>query len=361
MKILLVNSEYGFRGGEFQTAALAAGLSDHGIEVHVATVKGSRLAREVGGIIQVHRFTFEGFPLWTPIRLGRLIKGAGFDLVHAQTSRAHTNARIAMRWLDNAPPLVVSRRVAFETSGGFLSRRKYLSGVAHYLPISEAAAMSLRSAGVPDERMTIIPSGVNVDLFRDAGGDVSLLHRWGVSGRKAVVGTVAALEKEKGLDVLVRSAGIVLQGRNDCMFVILGEGAERGRLERQIKRSGLEGRVILAGPVERLEKVLPLFTLFVLPSLEEGMSTSLVAALAARRAVVATRTGGIPEVAGCGEALLVPPGDDEALAGAIVRLLDDPEGRDRLAEKGSERAGEFDLEKTVDSTIAIYLSLVRRR
>lgn len=359
MKVLLVNSERGFRGGEFQTAALAAGLSERGIEVHVAAAEGSRLIREIGNMVPVHRFTFERVPLWTPIGLGRLIKRIGFELVHAQTSRAHTHTLIAMRLLRDAPPLVVSRRVAFATSGGFPGRKKYLSGVAHYLPISEAAAKSLRSVGVPDERMTIIPSGVKVSAFRDARGEESLLARWGAGGRKNVVGTVAAFEREKGLDVLVKAAGLVLSERENCVFVILGEGTERKRLEKQINRSGLEGRVVLADPVEQLEMALPLFTLFVLPSLEEGMSTSLVAALAAGRAVVATRTGGIPEVVEGGAAVLVTPGDEKALAEAIMGLLDDPESRYRLAERGRQRAVEFDIEQTIDATLDIYRSLVR--
>lgn len=356
MRILLVNSERGFRGGEFQTAALATGLSERGIEVHVAAAEGSRLAREIEGTITVHRFGFEILPLWTPIGLGRLIRRIGADIVHAQTSRAHTHARAALALLGGSPPLVVSRRVAFMTSGGFLGRWKYLSGVARYLPISEAAAKSLRSAGVEEDRMTIIPSGVDVSLFRDAAGDESLLHLWGVSGGRAIVGTVAALEREKGLDVLLEAAGIVLDEREDCVFVILGEGRERRRLERKIERLGLGGRVILADPVKHLEKALPLFTIFALPSLEEGMSTSLVAAMAAGRAIVATRTGGIPEITG--DSPLATPGDREELAGMITGLLDDPIARERLAESGRERAREYDIERTIDSTVALYHSLL---
>ncbi len=361
MRVLLVNSERGFRGGEFQTAALAEGLSERGIEVLVAAAERSRLAEEIVGSVPVHRFTFEAVPIWTPIGLGRLVKRSGADIVHAQTSRAHTHAWVAARSARDAPPLVVSRRVAFETSGGFLGRKKYLSGVAHYMPISEAAARSLRSIGVPEGRMTIVPSGVKVRNFQDARGDESLIGRWGAVGRRHIVGVVAALEREKGLDVLVRAAGLVLRRRDDCAFVIMGEGRERRRLETLIARSGLGGRVLLADPVKGLERVLPLFTIYVLPSLEEGMSTSLVAALAAGRPVVATRTGGITEVVGDGEALLVPPGDAGELAGAIAGLLEDPGLRNSLAERGRKRAEDFDIERTIDATLAIYRSLVGDR
>ena len=361
MRILLVNSERGFRGGEFQTAALAEGLSGRGIEVHVAAACRSPLAREIEGSVPVHGFAFETLPLWTPIGLRGLIRRSEIDLVHAQTSRAHTHAWMAARSLRDAPPLVVSRRVAFETSGGVLGRRKYLSGVAHYIPISEAAAGSLRSIGVPDERITIVPSGVKLETFLDARGDESLLERWGLAGGGNIVGVVAALEREKGLDFLVRAAGVVLDKHEDCAFVIMGEGSERGRLKDLIGRSGLGGRVVVAEPVKELERVLPLFTVYALPSLQEGMSTSLVAAMVAGRPVVATRAGGIPEVTGEEGAVLVPPGDAGALAGALNRLLEDPGLRGRVAGRGKARAMAFDIERTIDATVGIYRSLVEGR
>ena len=359
MRILLVNSERGFRGGEFQTAALAKGLVERGIETHIAAARGSELARRMEGLMPVHRFRFERIPIKTPFGLRRLVGHAGVDLVHAQTSGAHSHVRIALIGLDDAPPLVVSRRVAFHTSGGLAGRLKYRSGVTRFIPISEAAARSLRNAGVPDDRMTIIPSGVDVSLLRGATGDRRLLGEWGVGEGSAVVGTVAALESEKGLDVLVEAAGLVMRSQDDSLFVILGEGKERRRLERLIADAGLVGRVVLGGPAERLERALPLFTIFVLPSLEEGMSTSLAAAMAAGRPVVATKTGGIPEVVGERAALLVPPGDSSALAEAISRLLDDPIERERLSVAGSERGRMFDIERTIESTIALYRSLLR--
>lgn len=361
MRILLVNSERGFRGGEFQTAALADGISARGIEVHIAAASRSRLAGEVEGRIPLHRFTFENVPLWTPIGLGLLVRKIGADLVHAQTSRAHTHAWLAMRSLRDPPPLIVSRRVAFAPSGGFLGRMKYRSVVDHYLPISEAAAAGLRSVGVPDDRMTIIPSGVRIAAFDHVTGDETLLHGWGADAGRVIIGTVAALEREKGLDVLVESAGILLGERRDCIFVIMGEGRERGRLERKIERSGLAGRVVIAEMPDHLERALPLFTLFVLPSLAEGMSTSLVAAMAAGKAIVASRVGGIPEVVGEDAAVLVPPGDAKALAGAIDALLSDPGRRSLLGERAARKVVTFDLERTIEDTIDIYRSLLRGR
>jgi glycosyltransferase involved in cell wall biosynthesis len=358
MRVLLANSERGFRGGEFQTAALARGLVSRNIEVLVAVARGSLLGRELEGKVPVHSLGYETIPVSTPLTLCRLMRAFHPHVVHAQTSRAHTHLWIAGRLLRSAPPLVVSRRVAFSTAGRFLEKLKYGTGIAHYIPISQAAAASLHSAGVPDEMMTVVPSGVDVDVFRRAIGNDSLRDRWGVKPGTSIVGTVAALEREKGLEVLVEAAAIVMQRRSDCTFIILGEGKGGKKLAALIEEGGLEGRVIMARPAELLEEALPLFDLFVLPSLEEGLSTSLIAALAAGRPVIASRTGGIPEVIDEGNGILVPPNNAAVLADAIDGLLDDPLQREYFSLSGPRRAADFDIERTVESTIAVYRSVI---
>jgi glycosyltransferase involved in cell wall biosynthesis len=360
MRILLANSERGFRGGEFQTAALAVGLLDREMDVCVAVARDSRLDSELTGKVPVQRFGFETIPLSTPFMLRRLLREFKPQLIHAQTSTAHTHAWIASRLLRDAPPLVVSRRVAFSTSGGPLGKLKYGPGVAHYIPISRAAAVSLLSSGVPEERMTIVPSGVDVDLFGHADGDGTLRDLWGVRPGTSIIGTIAALEREKGLEVLIEAARIVIQHRRDCTFVILGEGKDWKRLGDLIEKAGLAGKVILARDEVRIDKALPLFDLFVLPSLEEGLSTSLIAALACGRPVIASRTGGIPEVVDDECAILVPPGDAELLAEAIAELLDDTLRRESFGLAGRRKAADFGIELMIERTIEVYRYVMER-
>ena len=110
----------------------------------------------------------------------------------------------------------------------------------------------------------------------------------------------------------------------DARFVIFGEGELRPALEEQIKRKHLERHVFLAGFRPDVLELLKGIDLFALSSLQEGLCTSLVDAMAASKAAVATRVGGVPEVVAERETgLLVPPRDHEALADGIITLLKD--------------------------------------
>jgi glycosyltransferase involved in cell wall biosynthesis len=354
MRVLLANSERGLRGGERQTLALAAGLRERGCDVRIAVAGNADLIRELEGQIPYTVFRFESPPLVTPLSLARMIAGWAPHILHAQTSRAHTCLWLARRLLHRAPPLVVSRRVAFRRSRGIPGYLKYRTGVAHYIPISQAAAGELAASGIPAGSMTVVPSGIDVGRFRLSQGDGGLLRHWGVERLHFLIATVGAFEREKGYDTLLRSAAQVLVGHPSSRFLWFGEGSRRSHLAAAVRSEGLEGRVLLM-PIERpLEEILPLFDLFVLPSLSEGLSTALIAALASGLPVVASDTGGIPEVVSAGCGILVPPSDHTALAGAIVALMDDDPRREKCAMAGRKRAESFDIAETVDRTLQVY-------
>lgn len=358
MKVLLVNSEQGLRGGEHQTVALGLGLRERGCDVCLCVREGAAIIERIPRSIPLITAPFEPVPGATLRTLLRCITGWRPGILHAQTSRAHAHLRFARLFVKNPPPLVVSRRVAFPISRGIAGWLKYRTGVAHYIPISAAAARALRDGGVPEERMTIVPSGIPVERFGAARGDETILAGWGVGGNVDVIGTIAAFEREKGYDVLLEAVKRVVRRHAGCRFVWLGDGGGRKRLDRMIDAEGLGGTVITSPLDAPLETVLPHFRLFVLPSLSEGLSTALIAALAAGIPAIASDTGGIPEVihGGCG--VLVPPGDAKALARAITDLLEDEDKRTTLSAKGRERARFYDITRTIDSTFGIYRSVL---
>ncbi len=357
MKVLLANSERRLRGGELQTLSLAAGLERAGCEVALALRAGGALAAAASGRVRCETFRFEAIPLLSPPALAVIIARWKPDILHAQTSNAHTHLWIARKLLGAAPPLVVSRRVAFALRPDPLSYLKYRTGVAHYLPISEAAAASLGALGVPRTRMTIVPSGVELEKFA-AAADHALLERWGIGDARVVIGTVGAFEREKGHLTLIDAASLVLEKRPEVRFVFVGEGRLEGRLAREVSARGLAGKVVLTPQRAPLERILPLFRVFVLPSLSEGLSTAILAALAAGVPVVASNVGGIPEAvtAECG--VLVPPGDPMTLAETIVRLVGDEPMLRAMSAAARTRARRFDVAVTVDKTLQVYRGLL---
>ncbi len=360
MRVLLVNSEGSLRGGEHQTVALALGLRERGCDVHLCVREGSPIIERVSPRVPVAAAPFESVPGVTPWVLRRCIAAWRPEVIHAQTSRAHTHLRFIRLLLSNPPPVVVSRRVAFPVSRGLAGWLKYRTGIAHYIPISDAAARTLRTAGVPEDRMTIVPSGVDVGRFAEARGDEALLARWKVTPEAFIIGTVAAFEEAKGYLVLLEAVRHVLRSHPECRFVWLGSGGDEEWLRGTVERAGLDAAVVVAPLDVPLETVLPLMHLFAFPSLREGLSTALLASLAAGVPVIASDTGGIPEVLGGDCGLLVPPGDVEALARGIVDLIDDERKRRQLVSRGHERAHRYDIVRTIEGTLDVYRGVLTR-
>jgi glycosyltransferase involved in cell wall biosynthesis len=174
-----------------------------------------------------------------------------------------------------------------------------------------------------------------------------------------VVGNVAALVAHKGQRHLIAAAALVVREVPDARFIILGEGELRPALERQVRELRLDKHVILPGFRPDVLSLHKGFDLFVLPSVTEGLGTSLLDAMACGKAIVATEAGGIPEVVAHDvTGLLVPPRDERTLAAAIVLLLKEPERRAAMGRAGQERVRRFfSAERMVQETLAVYQRL----
>ncbi len=351
MRVLLVNSAKTMRGGESQTLELGLRLRARGVETAFAIRKGSELAAALPAGSESLEARFESPPFTTSLRLRRFVSRWGPDIVHAQTSKAHTCALAACAGL---APLVVSRRTAFGGGRGPASVLKYGKGVAHYIPISEAAASSLRLRGVPDEKMTIVQSGIDIARFGSAVRDPDTRKRLGAKGDRLLAGTAAAFEVEKGHAVL-REAASILESRGVRMrFVFAGRGRLEGSIAAETSKRGLDTGIFRTGDDLSLESFLKALDIYVLPSLEEGLSTGLMAAMAAGLPCVASRAGGIPEVTGEDAAVLFEPGDPEELADALGDLAADRTAREEYSSKAAERARLFDVERMVSGILDVY-------
>lgn len=155
------------------------------------------------------------------------------------------------------------------------------------------------------------------------------------------VGTVARLSPEKGIHHLLHAHSI-LQARGHALrLVLVGEGPQRGELEALAEELEISSSVEFLGYQENVETFLSTFDFFALPSLTEGIPLSLLEAMANGLPVVATDVGGIPEIIVHQESgLLVPPGQPEALAHALLQLIQEPVEAKRLGSKAEDRIRE---------------------
>jgi glycosyltransferase involved in cell wall biosynthesis len=180
-------------------------------------------------------------------------------------------------------------------------------------------------------RVRVIENGIQVREIESAAAldrDIVAFCRQ----RSVVIGAIGRLSPEKGFDVLLRAAALVLPSLPGAGLVILGEGPERRRLDALVCDLGLAGRVLLPGYQAEARSYLRLFHVFALPSLTEGLPITLLEAMAAGVAIVATRVGGVPHALDQGRGgTLVGPNDAGTLAEAILGVLSNPEAAAPLA------------------------------
>jgi glycosyltransferase involved in cell wall biosynthesis len=209
--------------------------------------------------------------------------------------------------------------------------------------------------GVPPGRIRVIPSGVRPALFRDPDDTDPPIDAGPLAGlpRPRVV-FLGRLHAQKNVDLLLRAAALL---RLPAQVVIAGDGPERQRLEHLCGELRLGGRVVFLGfvPHDRVPALLRGADVLVMPSRYEELGTALLEAMHSGLPIVATRTGGIPdvvrhEVSG----LLVSPGDVAGLAAAIDRLAGDAALRAWLGEAGRVRSGEYRWDGLGGRVLEVY-------
>jgi L-malate glycosyltransferase len=293
-------------------------------------------------------------------RLSRVLKQLKPQVIHAHDPHGVAMAATALSIASPSPPpvLVASRRIEFRIAQNSFSKWKY-GRVDCFVAISDAVRDRLVADGIPRQRTTVVHEGVDVERIVHLP-TASVHAAFYLPTHAPIVGNIGALVPQKGQHHLIDAAAIVVRAVPDSRFVICGEGELRPALEEQIKRKHLERHVFLAGFRPDVLELLKGFDLFALSSLQEGLCTSLVDAMAASKAAVATRVGGVPEVVADGETgFLVPPRDHEALADRITMLLKDDARRARMGEAALKRARErFTMDRMVEGTLETYERLL---
>lgn len=362
-KTLHIDSERTWRGGEQQVLYLTTGLVRRGHGATVVCQPGSPLAERASDAgLDVVELSMRGEGDFVPVlALWKLIRRRGVDVVHMHTAHAHGLGSAAAA-LARRGRTVVTRRVDIGIARNVFSSFKYRHGIDCYIAISEAIRQVLIAGGVDDRVIDIVHSGIDLDRF-DGAPPGRLREEFGVPPGTPVIGHVAALAGHKGQRHLVDAMPRVLGAMPTARLFMVGDGALRGQLESQARDLRLGDAVTFTGFRTDIPQWLDLFDVFVMPSVLEGLCTSVLDALAAHVPVVVSDTGGLPEIVRHEQTgLLVPPAQPAPLADAIVRLLGGRELGRRLAEAGRRHVEEhFSAESMVEGSLHVYDEVMHGR
>jgi len=270
------------------------------------------------------------------LRAARLFREIAPDILHSHGHFAGVLGRGAAWWSE--VPVVVHHLHTIDTTLRDRHRRleRFLARLCRRVvccsdAVATHAATELR---VPSRLLTVVPNGIDPPPVSLRGDARALLGR----PRPPIVGCVGALTRHKGQAVLLRAVARIRAGHVGPTVVLVGDGPERPSLETEAAALG-QGRVVFTGERADARSLLPAFDVAVVPSIErEGFGLAALEAMDAGLPVVASRVGGLPEVVQDERTgLLVPPGDDAALAAAIERLLTRPHERDAFGALGRGR------------------------
>jgi glycosyltransferase involved in cell wall biosynthesis len=358
LTVLHVNTEQGFRGGEIQNLYLAAGLVDRGHRPILACQPGSELSsRAADRGLDVREGPMAGeFDLAAAAWLRRLMRQERPHVVHYHSSHAVTLGTLA-RWSRGRPPAVVTRRTSSPTKRNPLFRLKFGFRIDAVIAVSGSIRDDLAAAGLPEAKLAVVHSGIDLGRYERIDGVGEFRREIQVAPDDLLIGCIGALTPQKGHRLLLRALARLAPEFPNLHAAIVGGGDLMGDLLAEARGLGIGDRAHLTGFRDDVPRVIPDFDLAVLPSVGgEGSPAAIKEAMACGIPIVASRTGGVPEILQDGiQGLLVPPGDEAALAAALRRLLQDPDLRSRLGAAGRERVREFSMERMIEKTEAVYL------
>lgn len=295
-------------------------------------------------------------------RLYRLFRRQRPDIVHTHSWGTLCEGLLAAR-LSGVPAVVHGEHGTLQTQAYQVRVQRWAWGrVGHLLSVSSRLADRMaETVGVPRRRVTVIRNGVDLLRFGDTNVRDARLAL-GLPPQGLVLGTVGRLVEVKDHALLLDAVAVLVRNGVSCTVVIAGEGPLRSSLDARIRERGLADTVRLVGHRADIQNVFGALDLFVLPSRSEGMSNTILEAMASGLPVVATNVGGADEMVVDGETgLLVPPQDAGAMAAALQTLAADPTKRAEMGRRARLRIEhEFSLERMIRQYSELYLQIAPR-
>jgi len=380
-KILFITSSLGGGGAEEHILNLCKYLKSVSVTIDLITTfpEKDKLERK----FHKEKVPVRYFPLSSlkelllPRRiraLRRLIGEIKPDIIHAHLFHAEVVAAVASFFTDAS--FVVTRH----SSGGEIEGlkkavlRMMRNRIDFVIAVSEEGAKDSLRGGYARNKILTIPNGIDTNVFVPLGIEekkrrksiwLKKLFKEDANGDEIVIGTLAGMRKVKNQSLILRIARRVADSRGSdgspVRFVIFGDGPERKNLEVLCADLHLDRIVSMPGFTREPSKILPLFDIFLLPSVIEGTPLALLEAMSCGIPCIASDVGEVSAVLS-GSGLVVKREDAEGFFNQVMALVDDPEKRLFLGEKARSRVvGDYDMSQWGDKTMRIYRKILEEK
>jgi sugar transferase (PEP-CTERM/EpsH1 system associated) len=367
-QVRVMHLVHGLRPGgmEFGVLKIVNALAGSGVSSSIcSTVASEGMKHLVDPSVPVYEFERrEGNDPRVVWWLYRLLRRERPDILHTHAWGTLYEGLIAGR-LAGVPAIVHGEHGTLQLSPRQVTAQRWgWNRADHVLSVSSRLAERMAEAvGVPLDRVHVIRNGVNLARFSGRRSAEARRALGASVATTVVIGAAGRLVDVKDHATFVEAIAALKARRHDVVGVIAGDGPLKADLEARITRAGLEGGVRLLGHRGDIEQVFEGLDIFVQSSKSEGMSNTILEAMASGLPVVATHVGGADEMVVAGETgILVPPSNADRLADALERLIEGPGLRTRMGQAGRRRAfGEFSLDRMIHNYETFYRDVAGRR
>jgi len=355
--ILHTEASDGWGGQEIRVLSEMVGIRSRGYEVILAAPYEATIysrAKDAGIEVFPVRMDKPGF-IMGAYELTRVIRRIRVSIITTHSSRDSWMGSIAGRL--TGIKVIRARHISSSLRADPLTRLVYGPLCDCVVTTGEFIKGQLMSGlGLPADKIFSVPTGVDVAKFDSADGS-EVRSELNIAPDEVVIGSAAVLRSWKGHDYMVKAMPEILAEFPKARLVIAGEGPRRQKIEALTDKLGISDRVTLTGYRDDIQRVIKAFDIAVMASYaSEGIPQFALQAMTARKPVVGTEIGGIPEVVIDGvTGFVVPPRDSAAIAGAVKRLAHDPELSARMGLAGRDMVMDrFTFDRMLDRLERIY-------
>lgn len=374
MKAALFTDSDVFAGTERHMLDLAFALRERGEDVSLACPAASPLAQKAAAAdFAVTPIEKNGLVDWAAVRvLVRLLRSGRVDLIHSHNGRTALVAALAVTLARTGTTVATQHFLEpnHATQRGLQGRA---SAAAHrwvsrqteqFIAISHAVRQEMERRGESQPaKITVVPNGLVPPNPAHLTPAEKVRAEFGIASDAPLLVCAARLEREKDVASLIAAMIHVREADTEAVCLVAGEGTQREVLTKQIQDAHLEAQVRLLGFWPDALSLINACDLFVLPSLAEPFGLVLLEAMALGKPVIATAAGGpleivVPDITG----LLVPPGQPEALARAILQMLSQRQAMKTLGSSGLDRfCSRFTAARMAQETQAVYQKAIKKK
>ncbi len=359
MRVLYVDLEREWRGGQSQAWLTLRGLQERKHEVELLAAQDSPLAKRVAEAgITVHQVPRLGLRAWAAGALSGLVAEGRFEIVHLNEPHALTAAWLAKT--HRRLPLLLSRRIGFPLQKNSISQARYRA-VGRFVANSRDVAQSLVDSGIVTERISIVNEGVDIPALPTPEERRRARKHWGIKDNEFLFGCVSVFVPEKGQRHLIEALPTVRELHPEARLLLAGDGTCRTELESLTKRLGQAEAVLFPGFVNNVAQVYAALDAFVFPSEFEGLGTALQAAMAAGLPCISTQRGALGEVVDNERTAVVVEPNGKEFAAAMLRLMNDEVLQKKLRSAGRQEVEErFSAGRMAENTIRVYEDVLEK-